>query len=203
MYFPSNCSYLEPFECCSLPELGRVRSLALIHKSYFATLAVDFESAALWYNGKSLGKIIAYENTNGEYDGGVIVPIRGFGFGETRYIGKNFNLDAIVTQYKGQRDHFNTLQGSNNYYLAWCTDTVTFITEKPVTLVIGNPIANDITKRVTWRLNAKWLDKNLPLEIEKDSTVFECLNIADETFFRLLEDGEIRETENGDLRILE
>ena len=176
MYYPSSCTEIETFECCPTYELGRVRSLALIHQSYYETLSDDPTDDALWYAGKATGKIFAYENTNGEYDGGSAINTRGFGYGETRYMATNFNLDAVVNQYNGNRNHFNPLQGSNNYYLAWCTDSITFLTEKPVTIIITNPIANDITKKVAFKINAKWTDRNLPIEIAKSDTQFACLN---------------------------
>ena len=73
-YFPaSNCSGgAVPITLVTrvTPEFGRIRSVALVHSSYKATLEANPTNETLWTTGVDQGKVYAIYKTQGSYDGG-------------------------------------------------------------------------------------------------------------------------------------
>ncbi len=73
-YFPtSNCGgdAIPDYTCnpCVTPEFGRVRSVALVHSSYVATLQANPTNETLWTTGVDTGVVYAVYKTQGSYDG--------------------------------------------------------------------------------------------------------------------------------------
>jgi hypothetical protein len=177
VYYPSGCDAdIAAHNCgsCSV-ELARVRSVAFINKSYYATLIVDPENAALWAAGFAAGDIFIYPETQGEFDGGA--PNIGQGYGDTEETlnSYTFNLKAKDPNYVGNRNHWNSIKGSRNFHVAFRSETVLRISDVPVTVVPTNPIANDLKAEVVWDFSAKWTSGDFPTEYTTPEGVFECV----------------------------
>src|SRR4051812_12704673 len=78
--------------CLDNIELGGVRGVCYIHKSYVATVKADPTNPAVWAAGKAAGLIKVIPQTNGTSDGGAPVEVPGFGDQITKLIGYNFQV---------------------------------------------------------------------------------------------------------------
>ncbi len=179
MYYPSSCDEISANDCLNCTkELGRIRSAALVHKSYLSTLLADAENVTLWANGVTLGKIFIYPNVNGEFDGGSPIVAAGFAKAEETLIAYNFSAKIKDPDYLGNRGHWNGFKGSRNYYFVFCGETQMYITERVATIVMNNRVANDLKQEVNWDMQVKWTDANFPLQYNIPQGVFVCGEIT-------------------------
>lgn len=176
-YYPSGCDEnIAPHECgtCGV-ELSRVRGTSFIHKRYYPTLAQDFASDALWAGGITSGDIYVYPETQGEFDGGTPNMGQGYGDTEEQLNSYTFMLAFKDPNYVGNRDHFNSVKGSRNFHVAFRSETVLQISDRPCTIVPKNPIANDLKVERTWDVEVKWTSENFPDESEIPESLFTCV----------------------------
>jgi hypothetical protein len=180
VYYPSGCDTNIADHLCSVcdVELGRVRSVAFINKSYYPTLSVDPENASLWAAGIAAGDIFVYPETQGEYDGGA--PNMGQGYGDTEETlnSYTFTLQAKDPNYIGNRNHWNSIKGSRNFHVAYRSETVLRISDEPTTIVPTNPIANDLKAEVVWDFSCKWTSGNFPDEYTTPDGIFDCVAVS-------------------------
>lgn len=199
MYF---CAEIPPHDCVSCStELGRVRRVALVNKTYYNTLMADVGDQILWDTGIQQMKIFTYE-CNGEYDGGNAKLSRGFGRAVETLDYYSFRVKITVPDYAVNFNHWNRLKGYD-YYLIFCTETVMFVTQRPVVIVPNNPIANDLKAEVLWNIELRWLNDETPMEYDITPDVFGCGWTYTAPSYRLLEDGYYRLLEDGYKRLLE
>lgn len=181
-FYPSNCNIIEShFACgasgsgaCASIELARVRSVALIHKTFYQQLMTDPESSLIWQTGITAGMIIVLPQTHGEYNGGSPIVGRGFGWSDETLIAYNFEVNYKDPDYVSNLPHYNSITGSRNFYLAFCSETLMRISQRPGTLIATNPIANSLKDEVNFVLNYKWVHDKMPLEYEIPDGVFVC-----------------------------
>lgn len=174
VYYPT-CENIVSHECnvCET-ELGRIRSAALIHKSYYATLIADVENVTLWDNGIEAGLIYLYPSLNGSYDGGVPKYSRGFASAPETLLAYNFSCEITDPNYQGNLNHWGRLAGNKNYYIAFCSETIMSISTRVCNILPKNPIDNDLKKQVTWNVQFKWVDLDLPIHSSIPDGIFEC-----------------------------
>lgn len=167
----NNCSVCDT-------ELGRVRKLALVQASYFPQLVSDITNVSLWDLGRTLKKIFVYPEVQGEFDGGVPVTVRGFASNEDTEVAKQFTLEVREPNFKGNRAHFNDINGSRQFYVIWATETLMYASTRPVYVSVKMPIANDLKTEVVWHMTIKWT-AGFPLFFDRDDNVLQCqYNIA-------------------------
>jgi hypothetical protein len=173
-YYP-NCENIEAYSCgnCT-PELGRIRSVALIHKSYFSTLIADPESYQLWYDGRVNGKIFVYPKVQGEYDGGSPQMGTGWATSPETLLAYFFTAKIKEPNYLSNVLHWNSIKGSKNYYVAFCSESIMQIPMKVCNIIPRNSVANDLKTEVVWEVDLKWTDFNLPMQYTIPSNVFDC-----------------------------
>lgn len=174
LYYPTNCDEEIPqhiCDPCETQEHGRIRGVAYIHKSYaFA----DPTDPSEWQSAIAAGHVIVIPKTNGSYDGGT--PIEGPGYGDspTTYIGSNFSATYKDPNYQNNCGFYNGLKRSRNFKFAYLTETKVHITNKTVTVLPKNPVADDITSLVEWEVNVKWVDKDFACSYDIPEGIFEC-----------------------------
>lgn len=176
-YYPSGCdATLEDHVCggCGT-EMARVRSAAYINKSYYPTVIADPENAAVWQAGILAGVIVVIPETQGEYDGGAAQMGQGYGNVEEKINAYLFTSEVIDPNYSGNRAFYNTIKKSLNWHLAFTTESILFISDKPCTVIPMNPIANDLKTEVVWRAQVKWTSENFPTEHAIPDDVFTCI----------------------------
>ena len=176
-YYPSGCDEIPINDCnVCVTENGRVRRVALIHKNYYQTILADPENSISWINGINADKIIVYPETNGEYDGGKAKMGQGFATASETLLAYFFGVNIVDPNYKTNINHWNKLAGLRNYYLAFCSETIMNITTKPCNIFPTNKVANDLKSEVTWAVNFKWTDFDLPLQYGIPDGIFQCID---------------------------
>jgi hypothetical protein len=196
------CVTIPPHDCVSCSaELGRVRYVALVHKTYYATLLADIDDPIVWNTGLQAKNIFTYE-CNGEFDGGTSKLSRGFGRAVETLDYYSFRVKAVFPDYAVNFNHWNYLKG-RDYYLIFCSENVMFVTQRAAVIVPSNPIANDLKQEVNWNVEFRWVNDDSPLEYAITPDVFGCgwVYVAGE--YRLLEDGSYRLLEDGYKRLLQ
>jgi hypothetical protein len=174
-FYPSNCNEIESHLACGCGiELARVRSVALIHKTFYNQLATDFENPVYWQTGITGGFIIVLPETQGEYNGGSPITTRGFGWSEETLMAYGFEVNYKDPDYVGNLAHYNSITGSRNFHIAFCSETVMRISQRPGTLIASNPIANSLKDEVNFLMNYKWTHDLMPLEYDIPDGVFVC-----------------------------
>jgi hypothetical protein len=174
-YYPSGCDEIQVNDCnVCVTENARVRKVALIHKDYYSTLISDAESPSIWITGILANKIIIYPETNGEYDGGVPTFGRGFATAPETLLAYKFAVNINEPNYQSNRNHWNKLAGSRNYYVAYCSENIMNITTKVCNIIPKNKVDNDLKAEVVWNIDFKWSDFELPLQYNIPQGVFQC-----------------------------
>lgn len=178
VYYPSTCDDLLPDHACdpcAPREGGRIRSVAIIHKDYYATLAANPTSGALWTAGILAGTIIVIPETRGSLEP---TDNMGAGFGSTEeeYLSTSFALTFFDPNYIDNADFYNPLKKNRNYHVAYATETQTHISDKPCTIVGRAPVADDLNTHVLWECTAKWVSEISPVPFDTPDGVFVCVN---------------------------
>lgn len=175
MYYPSNCNEISTHDCggCEI-ELGRVRAVAFVHKSYYSTLVAGIEDLNTWNAGRIANKIFVYPDVNGEFNGGSAITGRGFAKAEETLMAYNYEVQFNIPNYEGNIAHWNALRGSRNYYIIFCTETQMHITNRICTIVPRNDIKNDLKQEVIWSCVSKWTSDSFPTIYDKLDDAFSC-----------------------------
>ena len=174
-FYPSNCNTIESHNACGCGiELARVRSVALIHSSFINQILTDPEDSSIWLAGITAGMIVVLPQTQGEYTGGEPILGRGFGYSEETLIAYSFGVNYKDPDYVGNLPHYNSITGSRNFYIAFCSETIMRISQRAGTLVASNPIANSLKDEVNFILTYKWTYDKMPLEYTIPDGVFVC-----------------------------
>jgi len=174
-FYPSNCNEIESHLACGCGiELARVRSVALIHKTFINQLLTDPEDSSIWLVGITGGFIIVLPQTQGDYNGGDPINGRGFGWSEETLVAYNFAVNYKDPDYVGNLPHYNSITGSRNFYIAFCSETIMRISQRPGTLIASNPVANSLKDEVNFLMSYKWTHDKMPLEYDIPDGVFVC-----------------------------
>ena len=173
-YYPSNCNPIPTHQSCTCDtEMARVRGVALIHKSFYNQVAIDPENPIVWQAGVNLGMIVLLPETNGEYLQEIING-RGFGYSEETFVSYTHTVNYTDPDFYGNVDHYNAVNGSRNYFIAFVTETMLYLSQRPCNLAVTMPIKNTIKDEVLYLISAKWSHDLLPLQYVKPDGVFVC-----------------------------
>jgi hypothetical protein len=176
VYYPSGCDVeLGEHYCsnCPTPEHARVRSVAFIKSGFEFT---DPTSPTEWQTGIANKDIIIIPETNGSFDGGAEVEGPGYGDQATKLVGYNFSLTYNDPNYKENANFYNTLKRVNNYRVAYRTESQVHISNNTVSAIPKNPVAEDLTAEVTWNVQVKWADDDLPIPYDVPEGIFTCFD---------------------------
>lgn len=174
IYYPAGCdNIIPPHYCnsCDVAELGRVRSVAFIKKTF---AFVDPTSAVEWRAGVASGSIIVIPEVLGSFNGGD--PIEGTGYGDrpSRLTGYNFELPYKDPNYPQNADFYNSIKFARNWKVAFRTQNFTHISNSTVSIIPKNPITEDITSEVVWDVLVKFSQADIPTPVSTPETIFEC-----------------------------
>lgn len=173
-YYPSNCNPIPTHQSCTCDaEMARVRGVALIHKSFYNQVAIDPENPIVWEAGVNLGMIILLPETNGEYTNDAING-RGYGYSEETFVAYAHTVVYQDPDFYGNVGHYNAINGSRNYYLAFVSETVLYLAQRPCNLLVQMPIKNAIKEDILYTVTAKWTHDLLPLQYLKPDNIFVC-----------------------------
>jgi hypothetical protein len=184
--------------CLGGVEHGRVRGAGYINKAYISTVqdAIDDLVAAQKAiplvpanvtAAKAIldtaiadgitGKVIyIIPETTGTFDGGS--PVEGPGYGDrtSRFIGFNFGLAYKDPSFAANTDFYNTISRSTGWMFFWRTETLTRISNNPVTIIHKSPVQEDLNSEVVWEIEIKWTGKTQPKPYNDMVEYFVCPN---------------------------
>lgn len=181
-YYPDACDISigvhSCVECVSI-EHGKIRGAGFIHKDYYDILMADPESEAAWADGIALGSegiinIPAVEGSLGEPSE---ATRPGFGDVSEFLLGFDWSLSFNDPNFlTGQNCNFwNSMNNARGlYYFYYRSETQTYITDKPVTVIAKPVIENDIDSVALWKVDVKWKGLNIPCNYETVETVRTC-----------------------------
>lgn len=184
--------------CLGEVEHGRIRGGSYVHKSYLPTLqiAIDDLQDALnatpqvpgditaaktalttaWNQGVTDKVIYVIPETTGTFDGGAPVEGPGYGDRSSRFIGFTFGLAYKDPSFKANTGFYNTISRSTGWHFIWRTETLTRISNNPVTIVHKSPVQEDLNSEVVWEIEIKWSGKDQPLSFNEMIGFFVCPN---------------------------
>ena len=175
-YYGTGCSdELEDHICgtCTV-ELARVRGWAFVKQTYYATLAANPDDASVWDTGIAAGDIIMIPEGQGEFNGGTPNKSPGDGDLPETIDSYSFSAQVMDPNYIGNRDFYNSIKRVKNLYFAYRSETVGYLTDKPVLVAPSNPIANDDKAKVKWNAEITWVSENFPAEYTAPLESFRC-----------------------------
>jgi hypothetical protein len=155
-------------------ELGRVRGLCFVHESYYPVLKADPENVDKWQDGIDQGKILVIPKTSGTFDGGSPVEIAGYGDTESQLIGFKFALAIKDPNLKGNTPFYNTIKKNSSYHVAFRTESLTRISDYPVTVIPKAPVEDDLNSAVVWNVDVKWSGEDQPVPFDTPEGIFQC-----------------------------
>lgn len=184
--------------CLGDVEHGRIRSSAYAHKSVLGVLQplINALEAALnavpvvpatvtaakvalqeaWNDGVADKFIYVIPETTGTFDGGAPVEGPGYGDRDSRVVGYNFGLAYKDPVFKKNAGFYNTIPLSSGWYFIWRTETLTRISNNPVTVLPKSPVQEDLNSEVVWEVDVKWKGKSHPLPFSEMIDLFTCPN---------------------------
>ncbi len=157
-------------------EFARVRSVALVKKSYLATLLATPTVEATWTTGIASGDIVIIPTTSGSYDPGDQKTLKGYGDNKESYGTREMTLSWFDPNYKINYGFYNGLGGASNYVPAFRTSSLVHIFDTTAQLTGKDGVADDLEAEVVWNGQAKVISKNLPSihDAANLSDVFSC-----------------------------
>lgn len=195
---PCDGEILDPVcdPCLDNVEHGRVRGVAYVHKSYKKTLedsidalqaailtgvAPDISDAkdaltAIWADGLTSKVIFIIPETTGSFDGGQPVEGSGYGDSESRLIGFTFALGYKDPSLEGNEPFYNSISRSNGWHVVFRTETLTRISNNPVTIIPKSAVTDDMNSEAVWDVEVKWKGKTQPKFYKDLVDFFVCPN---------------------------
>lgn len=178
--FYKGCDEVEipPYVCdpCSIPENGRVRSVAFIEETFDLTEPIDKTEFTA---GIESGEIVIIPKVIGQFDGGSPAMGAGYGNDQELLLGYDYVLNLRDAYYPKNGEFWDKIRLKKTFRVMFITDTQGHISDKPVTIVPKNPIQEDLKSAVEWTIEAKWFQNGLckPFDIEAIRDVFRCFEI--------------------------
>jgi hypothetical protein len=184
--------------CFGEVEHGRIRGGAYVHHTYkaeFEAKIIDLQTAVnavpqvpatitaartalktAWDAGVTDKVIYVIPETTGTFDGGA--PVEGPGYGDrtSRFIGFTFGLAYKDPSFKANTGFYNTISRSTGWHFIWRTETLTRISNNPVTIVHKSPVQEDMNSEVVWEVEIKWNGKDQPISYTEMIELFVCPN---------------------------
>lgn len=167
-YYPASCvTEVGEHSCdaCPTVEHGRISGTGFIHSSYYSTIAADPLNSSLWTTGLDAGAsgIINIPETEGELGEPAEQTRTGFGRTSEFLTGFDWTASFRDPNFLENCDFWNSMNNARGlYYFYYRTETQTYITDKPVTVIAKPVIENDDKSIVLWNVTVKWNSLNIP-----------------------------------------
>lgn len=180
VYYPSdsNCGVIPAYSCtpCNRPELGRVRSIAIVSSSF---VFLDHSNSTEWDAGILSGDIEVIWETQGSFDGGVIQELPGFGDRAFSNGGITFTLTYKDPNLIKNVDFYNATKNVSDKRIIFRTETQIWDSGVPVTFQPKIDVQDDLLSQVLMAVTVKWQSQNLPVNYDTPSGIFdECYAVA-------------------------
>lgn len=180
IYYPSDCQDTVPaYQCNACPdrEKGGVTTVAFIKKDF---AFVDPTDPQEWIDGIEAGSIMLIAKTRGQYDGGSAKYGEGFGRIKQRLLGYDYKLTFMDEDFKANKSFYDAIDDSNNWILAWFTESLVWLSDTAVTTSVKDAVDIDIEKDVVWEVEVSWFYKNKPRKFEAPAGIAEsCFGLAE------------------------
>ena len=157
-------------------EFARVRSGALVRKSYLATLLTNPTSLQLWKNGIASGDIIILPETSGSYDPGEPKELKGYGDRKSSYGPRTMKLSIADPDYADNYAFYNEISTRTDLVPVFRTSSLIHIFDKTASIKAKDPVADDLEEEIVWLVECEVVSENLP-QIHKSAnieSVFSC-----------------------------
>ncbi len=179
IFYPSGCDDNLQHVCspCPTTENGRVRNIAFVHSS---VAFADITDPAEWKTYILAKKIIIIAGTNGTYDGGAPVLGNGFGSIPKKKTGATYKLAVLDPNFIGNCPFYNQLSNSTSWRIAWTSDTLLQLSDKPCLVTAKDPIAEPVESERYWNLEIEFSQKNIPCHSTIPGGIFLCEEVVDE-----------------------
>lgn len=167
-YYPSACeTSIGSHDCdpCPSREHGRIRGVGYINEDYYSTIAADPLNSSLWTAGLDLGTlgIINIPEVEGESAEPAEQVRTGFGDVKDFLLSFDWSISYRDPNFLDNCDFYNSMNNTRGvYYFYYRTETQTYITDQPVTVIAKQIIENDINSLVLWKVDVKWSSLNIP-----------------------------------------
>lgn len=180
IYYGANCQDEVPsYQCNACPERekGGITTVAFIKKDF---AFVDPTDPQEWIDGIEAGSIMVIAKTRGSYDGGSAKYGEGYGRIKQRLLGYDYKLNFQDEDFKANKAFYDAIDDSNNWKLAFFTETLVWLTDTPVTVGVKDAVDTDIEKDVIWDCEVTWFYKNKPRKYDAPAGIAEsCIGLAE------------------------
>lgn len=178
IYYGDDCDQNVVDPECSLcvdnPELAGIGQAALVHKSYYPTIAANPTSGAVWLTGIQQGKVKVIPGIRGDFDGGSPVYGPGYGRRKQTLMGNDYKGNLYDPNYIDNAPFYNSILKTANWHVAVSTETQTHLSDNPVTFAPKNPMADDITKNMEWATEFSFFQNDLFMPFNTPDGIFDC-----------------------------
>jgi len=146
---------------CVDPELGNVRSVALIKPG--VVLSVPFIESE-WTAQVLAGNIKIIPSTRGTFDGGTAKMGTGYGDVKERKLGSEYMLSFKDPDFKDNsgKGQFYDNAEKQDWNVAFRTETMLHYVDSKCTLVEKAPITEDLESEIVSEVELKWISSNKP-----------------------------------------
>ena len=163
---------------CSEFEKGRVRSAAYIHKDYVSIIQAAPNDTALWQTGIESGLIRIIPEVSGTSNGGEKVAGAGYGDQKEQVTGRNYVVAFKDPNYVDNCLFFTELEKSRAWFLAYKTETLLHISDKPVSVFTNNAVTENLEEDVVWMVENTWFQKVPVCPLESPEDIFDCFQLV-------------------------
>lgn len=158
---------------CPIKELGDIRSIALVKKSFSFS---DITDAAEWSAGIDNGNIYVFPYVRGSMEQAENEQ-PGFGDEPTTIDSYEFTVNTFHPDYKVSWAFWNSINRSKNWKLVYRTQTQVHITDNAVQINAKAPIAEDKKQAVLWNVIFKFTQEFAPQPQDVPDEIFDRVTL--------------------------
>ncbi len=163
--------------CCFNKEFGRVRSAALIHKSYLPQIIAAPETLSVWNTGINTGKVIIIPQVSGSFDPGEPQKLKGYGTRFETNGPREMKLTFNDPFYQENYFFYNELNKVVGWSPAFRTSSLLHICTTPAIIKTKNVVEDDLESEVIWQAECKMRSLDLPMMVDASGllSLFTCV----------------------------
>lgn len=171
VYYPGCAeSIVDPIlSDCPDKELGDIRSIALVKKSFSFT---DITDEAEWAAGIAARNIYVFPYVRGSKEVSEFEQ-PGFGDEPTTIDSYDFNVNTFHPDYANTWAFWQSVNKSKNFKLAYRTETKVHLTDGSVQINAKAPIAEDKKQAILWNVSFKFTQEFAPEPFDSPVGVFD------------------------------
>ena len=169
---PNNVpDFIEPD--CQAFEGGRIVALAFIDTDKTFT---DITDPAEWVDLVYATDILIYQEVAGSMSPPSPVTVPGKGAQAEKSVGRDHTINVRIRGVKGNDAHFNALNRSTNYKVAFVTgkdyDILHYV-DSIVNIDVGEEVLADLSSEIDWVGVITWSDNDLPSTSDVPAGIFQ------------------------------